>query len=561
MADGYEAFVEVLPDFSKLQSRANSELSGILGSAGTAGGVVAGSNIGGGIVGGIKGFAGPVLAAVAALGIGTAVGNAIGTGIRYSLDSINLASDLEQAVGAVDAVFKGQASVIQGFAATAAKDIGLAKTQYLNFATVVGSQFKNLGVPVDQIAGSTQSLISLGADLAAQFGGDTSDAVSALSSLLRGETDPIERYGISIKQSDITARLAAQGLGDLTGEAEKQARIQATLALLYGQTTDAQGTFAREQDTLAGKQQRLNALLQDAQTEFGQNLLPTAIELTEFATDELLPILSGALDKAGPQLVAALEGVMPQIKELVGTAAENLPAAIEAAVGAASLLADSFSADFGAGNGGPFDPEVWERTNGFFTDYLPRWAEGSVPVQESWDGFFQWWDLAWDGTADTVQNKSDGIKAYWATSLGALKQMTADFSLQSEGYAVAQGFADGIETGAELAALAAERMALAARAKVVGAMQIASPSKVMRELGLYVAEGMALGITDGTPQVSSAVQGMVNPSLVNGLSAAGGRSAVSSAGGGGTTVNMYTNDPYAAGQMVKQELDARLATR
>lgn len=288
----YQAWVEVLPDFSEFNRSATSGITSSLGSAGNAGGAA----FGGGFkssVGAI--FTGNFLADIAT-GAARQIGELIGAGIRgsieYGLGALDLASSLEQSNGAVLAVFKDQANAITTFASGAANNVGLARTEYQKFATVVGAQLKNLGIPMSDVAKRTDNLITLGADLAATYGGTTANAVAALSSLLRGERDPIEQFAVTLKEADINAELAAMGMSDLTGEAEKQAKIQATLALLYRQTADAQGTFAREQDTLAGKQQRLNALLTDAQTEFGANLLPTAIELTEFATDELLPIES-----------------------------------------------------------------------------------------------------------------------------------------------------------------------------------------------------------------------------------------------------------------------------
>jgi hypothetical protein len=311
------AWVEILPDFKNFKTSANSQMSGVLGAAGTAGGLAAGRNMGAGLLGSIKGLAGPLIGIVAALGIGRLIGEAIGSGINYALNSVDLASDLEQSTGAVRSVFKEQSSIVEGFADGAAKNVGLAKTSYQTFATVVGAQLKNLGIPFDQIAGQTDDLIGLGADLSAQFGGSTSDAVNALSSLLRGERDPVERYGVGIKQSDINARLAAKGLGDLTGEAKKQAEIQATLAILYEQTTDAQGTFAREGDTLAGQQQRLQAVLTDTQTAFGEALLPAFSSASGFALETLVPALERVLENVGPTLGDALSDLAPKFEELV----------------------------------------------------------------------------------------------------------------------------------------------------------------------------------------------------------------------------------------------------
>ncbi|MDZ4045179.1 MAG: hypothetical protein U1E32_05300, partial [Rhodoglobus sp.] len=161
------------------------------------------------------------LAARAAFGAGQAVGAVIRSGFDYGMQGITLASDLEQSTGAIEAVFKDQVDIILDSARAAATEVGLTRAQFQSFATVVGSQLKNLGLPFDQVSGKTIDLIELGADLAAQFGGSTYDAVGALSSLLRGERDPIERYGVGLKQVDIDARKAALGMSELEGEADK----------------------------------------------------------------------------------------------------------------------------------------------------------------------------------------------------------------------------------------------------------------------------------------------------------------------------------------------------
>jgi hypothetical protein len=201
--------------------------------------------------------------------------------VAVAVKTGNAASEMEQAVGGVDAVFKGQADQVHAWADSAATDVGLARDEYSNFATIVGAQLKNMGIPMDEVATRSQWLISLGADLAAQYGGSTADAVGALSSLLRGERDPIERYGISINQAAIDAEKAAAGLSGLTGEADKNATLQATLTLLTRQSADAQGAFNREVDTTAHKQQVANAEWQNAQIALGEAFLPALSAVAE----------------------------------------------------------------------------------------------------------------------------------------------------------------------------------------------------------------------------------------------------------------------------------------
>ena len=200
---------------------------------------------------------------------------------KLGKDAIDSASALQQSTGGVEAVFKSQADAVKGFADAAAQNLGLAKSEYQDLATVIGSQLKNAGVPMKELGGQTNDLIGMGADLAAMFGGTTSEAVEALSSLLKGERDPIERYGVSINQAAIDAQLAAMGMDDLTGAAAKNAEMQATLALLTQQTADAQGAFGREADTAAGAQARATAEMENTRAELGVALLPLYTQFQE----------------------------------------------------------------------------------------------------------------------------------------------------------------------------------------------------------------------------------------------------------------------------------------
>lgn len=190
----------------------------------------------------------------------------------------NAASEAQQAAGAVESVFGGLAERIKESAAAADETVGLSTAAYSNMASVIGSQLKNMGLSMDETGDKTEWMIGLGADLSATFGGTTADAVGALSSLLRGERDPIERYGVSIKEADVAARASAMGLEDLYKAGDRNASLQATLSLLTEQTADAQGQFSREADTAAGQQQRANAMWENAAATLGEQLLPIMTE-------------------------------------------------------------------------------------------------------------------------------------------------------------------------------------------------------------------------------------------------------------------------------------------
>jgi len=385
------------------------------------------------------------------------IGRAIREGVRNAIDftrgTIDMASEFEQSIGAVDAVFKDSAGQMHEWARTAAETVGLSKNSYSQLSTVIAAQLKNLGVPMDEIAGKTNELVSLGADLSAQFGGSTSEAVSALSSLLRGERDPIERYGVSLKQADIDARKAAMGLDELTGEADKQATIQATLGLLYEQTADAQGTFARESDTLAGKQQRLNAQWEDARTTLGEAFMPIAQKVTDVLSRDLMPAISELVEKHGPGLAAAFEAAIPSFQQLADEILPKLPEILES-------IADTL-------------PSILETASTLgpgLIDLMGKFANGAVQIQQffestgekfengaaQWGGFFGMVGDWWNSTIAAFSNGASQIGAFF----GAIGASFANGWAQISGFFTRLGaaFANGASQIAQFASAVGARV-------------------------------------------------------------------------------------------------------
>lgn len=203
---------------------------------------------------------------------------ALALGAKKAIDS---ASDLQQAVGGVEAVFGKSADKVLAFGRNAAESVGLSNAEFNTFATQVGASLRNAGIPMSELGDKTNDLITRGADLSSMFGGTTADAVQAMGAALRGEYDPLEKYGTSLTEAAVNAKLAADGNDDLKGTALAQAKVQARLALLMDQTALAQGNFAKEADTAAGQQQRATAKYEDAKAALGKGLLPAYTQLMQ----------------------------------------------------------------------------------------------------------------------------------------------------------------------------------------------------------------------------------------------------------------------------------------
>jgi hypothetical protein len=201
--------------------------------------------------------------------------------VQGAKESIDAASDLEQQFGALDSIFKKNSSQMKTFSKEM-NQIGLSTAEAARQSSYLGAMLKGSGLSIDDTTDKTKDLVRLAGDLAATFGGPTSQAVSAIASLMRGERDPIERYGVSLKQVDINAQMLTDAKNGLVFASEKEAAMNATLTLLYEKTTDAQGQAARESDTYAGKMGELAARFKDLQATIGVILLPALIKVGEW---------------------------------------------------------------------------------------------------------------------------------------------------------------------------------------------------------------------------------------------------------------------------------------
>lgn len=251
-----------------------------------------------------------------ALGAATVAGGAL---IGLGVAGVKAAGDLEQSVGAVDSVFKGSADQVHAFADSAATNLGLTGNEYRELATLMGTQLKNGGTSMDELAGKTDSLMTAGADMASMFGGTTSDAVSAISSALKGERDPIEKYGVSLKQAGIDARAAELGFTKVGGALTDEAQQAATLSLIMEQTADAHGNFGKETGTFAGQVSILTAQWGNFVAQVGTMLLPLLTTLLTFITGSIMPGLQSFADVIGPVISGAFSQVVPYITGFISS--------------------------------------------------------------------------------------------------------------------------------------------------------------------------------------------------------------------------------------------------
>lgn len=255
--------------------------------------------------------------------------------VALATKAIKSAADLEQSMGTIDDIFGASSKQMHAWSQSAAKNVGLSRNEFNELGALIGAQLKNGGTSMEELGGKTYDLIKTGADLAAGFGGSTREAVEAISSALKGERDPIERYGVSLKQSAIDAEAAALGFTKVGGSFSNEAQQAATLSLIMKQTSDMHGKFARESDTLQHKVEVLKANLENMTTTLGTHLVPVVSTVVGWFSEKL----DGAFTAVSSWIQQYGVPVFNQLKERLAALAPKIQ---EIASGAGGILTGAF---------------------------------------------------------------------------------------------------------------------------------------------------------------------------------------------------------------------------
>jgi hypothetical protein len=276
-----------------------------------------------------------------AAGVGGAIAGAFAVGaiVDFGKAAVDSYSTLEQSIGGVEAVFGDAAETVTGFGDAAAESVGLAASEYNTLSTQLGGLLKNSGIYQDtqDLAGATNELVTIGADLAATYGGSTAEAVAALGSAFRGEADPAEKYALNLKASAVNAKAMELGLVDAEGKVTEAGKAQAIMALITEQSSDAMGQFGREAETTAGKQARLTAKWENAQATIGAKLVPVVLKLFD-AFEPLIPVILLIVDALAPLIEIVGELIAP-IAKLAATVIPAILKALQPFIAAVRLVA------------------------------------------------------------------------------------------------------------------------------------------------------------------------------------------------------------------------------
>lgn len=436
--------------------------------------------------------------------------------VKFSADSIKAYAEAETAQVRLNFAFEKFPALAGGNVDALRKlNTELQKTTRFEDDAIAAAQ--GTLAQYDLNAQQLTELTPLLLDYAAVTGRDVGSAAEDLGKALLGQGRALKAVGIDFQDAGTPAANYAQ--------------------LIAGLSEKVQGFATKDADTISGRLETLNNQFGDIQEKVGQAFVPGLELASDVVEGTLLPSLDRLADSLGPKIEESMALLGPKLADAITAATPLVEGAVSGLIDAIPSLLPTENDLSPTGFFGAFGPD------GQFAR-MAELAEAKNGLQD----FVSFWDLAFDGMADTVDNKSWYIKSVWASTATAMKQSLVEQNMYQAGYDFVAGAALGIGDASYLAEVQAENMALRTADKVRNTWQIKSPSKLAERYGSYFSQGAAGGIEKDAWRVSAAAARMLDlgsvpsiPAVGFGLTSAVRPPAVGVGGlgmSGGVTVNV-----------------------
>jgi hypothetical protein len=210
-------------------------------------------------------------------------------------DAIKLASDLGETSSQVGVIFGNTADSIRSWAATASTSLGQSTQQAMEAAATFASFGKAAGLSGNSLVGFSKDLVQLATDFASFKNTSVEEAITAIGSALRGESEPIRKFNVFLDEATLKAEAMKLGLYDGTGALDAQTKSLAAYNLIIKQSGDAQGDFARTSDGLAAQTKILSAEFTNLKTALGEGLITPTSTVVSSINDGFIPAMKGAI--------------------------------------------------------------------------------------------------------------------------------------------------------------------------------------------------------------------------------------------------------------------------
>ena len=245
----------------------------------------------------------------ALLGGGAALGGgfALFRGLKAGFDE---AVNLNEAMNAVVQIFGTATDEVVKFTENSVEALFLTQSEALKAAQNFGVFGKSAGLVGSELAGFSNELTLIAADLASFYNTTVPEAVTSVSAALRGESEPIRRYGVLLNEQILRQRALQEGIIDSDRQLVPSERVLAAYAEIMKQTAVAQGDAARTADDFANASRRARAASVTTFSSIAKVAIPVAEVLLKGVIPSLEELNNFITGNVGPALQTLRVGLV-----------------------------------------------------------------------------------------------------------------------------------------------------------------------------------------------------------------------------------------------------------
>lgn len=293
--------------------------------------------------------------------------------IDFSKSCLSLGSDLAEVQNVVDVTFKSMSSGINSFAQTAITQFGLSETAAKKYAGTFGAMSKAMGLSESAAYEMSTAVTGLTGDVASFFNLSADEAYTKLKSIWTGETETLKDLGVVMTQTALDNYALNNGFGKTTKNMTEQEKLMLRYRYVMSSLSDAQGDFARTQDSWANQTRVLSLRFESLKATLGQGFINVFTPILkglnmllgklQTVANAFKSFTNGLMNKDG--IESALSGGTTEAASLGAGIADAGDEAVTAAKKAKKALAgfdeintlsfgdseDSAASDVGAGSG------------------------------------------------------------------------------------------------------------------------------------------------------------------------------------------------------------------
>ena len=293
---------------------------------------------------------------------------------RKALDTIktgiDYASDLAEVQNVVDVTFGSATEAINSWSKECLAAYGMNEVSAKRYAGTIGAMLKSSGLAGDAIVDMSKDMVGLAGDMASFYNLDLETAFEKIRSGISGETEPLKQLGINMSVANLEAYALSQGITTAYNEMSQAEQVMLRYNYLMSTTADAQGDFARTQDSYANQTRLLSESWLEFTGVMAEQLLPVLTTIVSWLNN-IVAFLTENADMVSAVLVglATTVGILA-VAWVVHTAAQWLAVAANQAL-IVSLLSN---------------PILWIAIIiGVLVAAMYRWIQSIGGVKNAWE--------------------------------------------------------------------------------------------------------------------------------------------------------------------------------